>query len=163
MKQLKSAGIIVVCIIMLLSFNACAAKQYVFRNADIGMSKSDVLKSEEGSGDPYVSDDGRYIYTGVDYADLVGTAVYSFDDTEALSSILFIADEAYTDRNAFSATVDFIMERYGEAVYVDAEIDDATGDQTTTMQWTADEEDTYYILLVWTADISLSVYFIQIS
>ncbi len=163
MKRLKSTGIISVCIIMLLSLSGCAQKQYAFRNADMGMTKADVLKSEEESGDPYISDDGRYIYTGVDYANLVGTAVYSFDDADALSSILFIADEAYIDHNAFSAIVDHLVERYDEAVYVDAEIDETTGDQTTTMQWTSDEEDTYYILLVWTTDTSLSLYYIQIT
>lgn len=163
MKRLKSAGIIAVCIILLLSLSGCADKQYAFRNTDIGMTKSDVLRSEEASGDPYVTEDGRYIFAGVDYANLVGTAVYSFDEAETVNSILFIADEAYTDRDAFSALVDFMMERYGEAVYVDAEIDDATGDQTTTMQWTADEEDSYFILLVWTSDTSLSLYYIQIT
>ena len=161
MKRLKSTGIIAVCIIILLSLSGCGDKQYTFRNADIGMDRSDVLKSEEGSGDPYISDDGRYIYTGVTHADLGGTAVYSFDNTETLSSILFIADEAYTGHYAFSAIMDFLVDRYGEAVYVDAEIDEATGDQTTTMQWTADDNDAYYILLVWTADTSLSLYFIQ--
>ena len=160
MKQLKSTGIVTVCIIMLLSLNGCADRQYAFRNTDIGMDKSDVLKSEEASDDPYVSDDGRYIYVGVTYADLVGTAVYSFDDAESLSSILFIADEDYTDHNVFSAIADFLVERYGEAIYVNAEIDETTGDRTTTMQWTSDEDDSYYILLVWTAGTSLSIYFI---
>ena len=163
MKRLKSAGIIVVCSIILLSLSGCADKQYAFRNTDIGMDKFDVLKSEEGSGDPYVSDDGRYIYAGVDYASVVGTAVYTFDDVEALNSILFIVDEAYTDPTAFSAIVDHLVERYGEAIYVDAEIDEVTGDRTTTMQWIADEDDSYYILLVWTTDMSLSLYYIQVT
>lgn len=163
MKRLKSAGIIAVCIIMLLFLSGCFDKRYAFRNANIGMNRSDVLISEEGSGDPYISEDGRYIYAGVTYANLVGTVVYSFNDADALISILFIADEDHTDRNAFSAIVDHLMNRYGEAIYVDAEIDEATGNQTTTMQWTADKDDSYYILLVWTSNESLSLYFIQVA
>ena len=157
---LKRLGVFAICTLTLFCGSACG--KHLFRDVNLGMSAEQVAKAEEDSGDPYIMESGAYLYTGVTYLDMTGTAVYSFSDADELNSILFMADEAYGTTDAFNAVYDLMTEAYGDPAYQNSNYDADIGADVTTVSW-RNEDSSINAMLIWVPDTSLTIYLVPLS
>jgi len=158
---LKRLGIFAICALTLFCGSACG--KHLFRSVDMGMTKDQVAKAEKDADNLYVlPDSGAYLYAGVTYLDMTGTAVYSFDDSDNLDSILFMADEAYSSTDAFNAVSNLMSDTYGDPAYQNSGYDTDLQQDVTTMSW-IDEKDSLNVMILWAPDTSLTIYFVPMN